>query len=62
MTPKQQHSTLKGAINRGIVVLDALGDSELKFQSVAGLESADAPCCLGLRLQGDPRPDRADGS
>ncbi|MCP1909671.1 hypothetical protein J2R96_002151 [Bradyrhizobium elkanii] len=26
MTSKQQHSTLKGAINHGIVVLDALGD------------------------------------
>ncbi|WP_141713307.1 hypothetical protein [Bradyrhizobium elkanii] len=61
MTPKQQHSTLKGAINRGIVVLDALGDSELKFQSVAGLELDGGRCCLGLGLQRDPRPDRAEG-
>lgn len=34
MTPKQQHAALKVAIKRAIVVLDALGDSELRFQNM----------------------------
>ena len=34
MTPKQQHACLKVAIKRAIVVLDALGDKELRFQNM----------------------------
>ncbi|WP_342714429.1 DUF6362 family protein [Bradyrhizobium sp. B024] len=34
MTPKQQHACLKVAVKRAIVVLDALGDSELRFQNM----------------------------
>jgi hypothetical protein len=34
LTPKQQHAALKVAIKRAIVVLDALGDKELRFQSM----------------------------
>ena len=29
----QYHSALKAVIQRGIIVLDALGDSEMRFQS-----------------------------
>ncbi|MGX1105440.1 hypothetical protein AB7M47_003823 [Bradyrhizobium elkanii] len=50
MTPKQQHSALKVAIKRGIVVLDALGDTELKFQSVSQVwnrATADATLAYG---------------
>ncbi|MCW2112488.1 DUF6362 family protein [Bradyrhizobium elkanii] len=50
MTPKQQHSALKVAIKRGIVVLDALGDTELKFQSVSQVwnrATADAALAYG---------------
>ncbi|QOZ15931.1 hypothetical protein XI02_13795 [Bradyrhizobium sp. CCBAU 21365] len=50
MTPKQQHSALKVAIKRGIVVLDALGDAELKFQSVSQVwnrATADAALAYG---------------
>lgn len=35
MTPKQQHAALKVAIKREIVVLDALGDSEMRFLNVS---------------------------
>ncbi|MGF6431478.1 DUF6362 family protein [Bradyrhizobium elkanii] len=50
MTPKQQHSALKVAIKRGIVVLDALGDTELKFQSMSQVwnrATADAVLAYG---------------
>ncbi|PAY07173.1 hypothetical protein CK489_15345 [Bradyrhizobium sp. UFLA03-84] len=50
MTPKQQHAALKVAIKRAIVVLDALGDSELKFQNVSQVwnrATADAALAYG---------------
>lgn len=34
-TAKQYHAGLKAVVKRAIIVLDALGDSELRFQSVA---------------------------
>lgn len=35
MTPKQQHAALNVAIKCAIVVLDALGDSEMRFLNVS---------------------------
>jgi hypothetical protein len=34
MTPKQEHAALKVVIKRAIVVLDATGDAEMRFQNM----------------------------
>lgn len=34
MTPKQEHAALKVVIKRAIVVLDATGDTEMRFQNM----------------------------
>ncbi|MGJ5075480.1 DUF6362 family protein [Bradyrhizobium oligotrophicum] len=34
MTPQQQHSALKAAIKRSIVIMDAMADKEARFQKI----------------------------
>jgi hypothetical protein len=50
MTPKQQHAALKAAIKRSIVIMDALGDKEMRFQGMGQVwnrATADAGLAYG---------------
>lgn len=50
MTPKQQHASLKIAVKRAIVVLDTLGDNEMRFQNMGQVwnrATADASLAYG---------------
>jgi hypothetical protein len=54
-TSGQYHAALKAVIKREIIVLDALGDSELRFQSISrilNLATADAGLAYWLQRNG----------